>query len=122
MFWLSPSLTLLMLTVVPPVSLGAVFYGRYLKKLSNRTQEAVLRLRDSHRLMAAVRSFANFNCFFGVLSAQFPSHSVYWYLVSSLMSEVRDRTGRGGEEFSHGTRIGILALAKPVTVCDRIII
>ncbi|EJD08405.1 uncharacterized protein FOMMEDRAFT_101808 [Fomitiporia mediterranea MF3/22] len=41
MFYLSPQLTLLMLTVVPPVSLGAVFYGRYLKKLSNRTQEAV---------------------------------------------------------------------------------
>jgi ABC-type bacteriocin/lantibiotic exporter with double-glycine peptidase domain len=41
MFWLSPSLTLLMLTVVPPISLGAVFYGRYLKKLSGRTQEAL---------------------------------------------------------------------------------
>jgi ABC-type multidrug transport system fused ATPase/permease subunit len=41
MFWLSPSLTLLMLTVVPPVSLGAVFYGRYLKRLSNKTQEAL---------------------------------------------------------------------------------
>lgn len=57
MFYLSPTLTLLMLTVVPPVSLGAVrefvasvfcllmcsqvFYGRYLKQLSNKTQEAV---------------------------------------------------------------------------------
>ncbi|EMD33179.1 hypothetical protein CERSUDRAFT_118237 [Gelatoporia subvermispora B] len=41
MFYISPTLTLLMLTVVPPVSLGAVFYGRYLKKLSNRTQEAL---------------------------------------------------------------------------------
>jgi hypothetical protein len=58
MFYLSPTLTLLMLAVVPPVSLGAVsicctahifgvlmcsqvFYGRYIKQLSNRTQEAV---------------------------------------------------------------------------------
>ncbi|KAF8584310.1 hypothetical protein K439DRAFT_1633682 [Ramaria rubella] len=41
MFWISPTLTALMLAVVPPVSLGAVFYGRYLKQLSNRTQEAV---------------------------------------------------------------------------------
>ncbi|KAH9949263.1 P-loop containing nucleoside triphosphate hydrolase protein [Amylocystis lapponica] len=41
MFYISPKLTLLMLTVVPPVSLGAVFYGRYLKKLSNKTQEAL---------------------------------------------------------------------------------
>ncbi|KAF9450097.1 hypothetical protein P691DRAFT_666011 [Macrolepiota fuliginosa MF-IS2] len=41
MFYTSPTLTLLMLAMVPPVSLGAVFYGRYLKKLSNKTQEAV---------------------------------------------------------------------------------
>lgn len=58
----SPTLTALMLAVVPPVSLGAVrlensrmillscasvfsvfqvVYGRYLKTLSNRTQEAI---------------------------------------------------------------------------------
>lgn len=30
-----------MLCVVPPISLGAVFYGRYLRKLSNLTQEAI---------------------------------------------------------------------------------
>ena len=60
MFYVSPTLTMLMLAVVPPVSLGAVcfvpyisyflpinllhlqfFYGRYLKKLSNQTQEAI---------------------------------------------------------------------------------
>ncbi|AAW41541.1 hypothetical protein CNBB3900 [Cryptococcus deneoformans B-3501A] len=41
MFWISAKLTLVMLCVVPPVSLGAVFYGRYLRKLSNLTQEAV---------------------------------------------------------------------------------
>lgn len=61
MFYISPQLTVLMLAVVPPVSLGAVcglalgrkvllfinqfteqvFYGRYLKKLSNKTQEAL---------------------------------------------------------------------------------
>ncbi|KAJ3575268.1 hypothetical protein NP233_g1204 [Leucocoprinus birnbaumii] len=41
MFYTSPNLTLLMLAMVPPVSLGAVFYGRYLKKLSHQTQEAV---------------------------------------------------------------------------------
>ncbi|KAK7691345.1 hypothetical protein QCA50_004740 [Cerrena zonata] len=41
MFYISPKLTLLMLAVVPPVSLGAVFYGRYLKRLSNKTQEAL---------------------------------------------------------------------------------
>ncbi|GFZ48505.1 ATP-dependent permease MDL1, mitochondrial [Saitozyma sp. JCM 24511] len=41
MFWISSKLTLVMLCVVPPISLGAVFYGRYLRKLSNLTQEAI---------------------------------------------------------------------------------
>ncbi|KAF7798827.1 hypothetical protein EIP86_010053 [Pleurotus ostreatoroseus] len=41
MFYISPQLTVLMLAVVPPVSLGAVFYGRYLKRLSHKTQEAL---------------------------------------------------------------------------------
>ncbi|KAG8762519.1 ATP-binding cassette permease mdl1, partial [Ceratobasidium sp. 423] len=41
MFYLSPTLTALMLAVVPPVSLGAFAYGRYLKRLSNRTQEGL---------------------------------------------------------------------------------
>ncbi|EJD46962.1 hypothetical protein AURDEDRAFT_113579 [Auricularia subglabra TFB-10046 SS5] len=41
MVYLSPTLTVLMMAVVPPVSLGAVFYGRYIKELSNRTQEAI---------------------------------------------------------------------------------
>ena len=58
MLYVSPSLTMLMLAVVPPVSLGAVcrwhmylesltltslqvWYGRYIKKLSNQTQEAI---------------------------------------------------------------------------------
>lgn len=41
MFWISAKLTAVMLCVVPPISLGAVFYGRYLRKLSNLTQEAI---------------------------------------------------------------------------------
>ena len=54
MFWISAKLTFVMLAVVPPISLGAVscpvlvipadtevFYGRYLRKLSNLTQEAI---------------------------------------------------------------------------------
>ncbi|QRV97861.1 ABC transporter transmembrane region [Ceratobasidium sp. AG-Ba] len=41
MFYISPTLTALMLAIVPPVSLGAFAYGRYLKRLSNRTQEGL---------------------------------------------------------------------------------
>ncbi|PWN35298.1 putative ATP-binding cassette transporter [Meira miltonrushii] len=41
MFLISTQLTLLMMAVVPPAAIGAVFYGRYLRDLTNRTQEAV---------------------------------------------------------------------------------
>lgn len=41
MFLISAKLTGVMLAVVPPVSIGAVIYGRYLRKLSKQTQEAL---------------------------------------------------------------------------------
>ncbi|KAL7408902.1 hypothetical protein BDY24DRAFT_405034 [Mrakia frigida] len=41
MLYISTKLTLVMLAVIPPISLGAVFYGRYLRKLSKQTQEAL---------------------------------------------------------------------------------
>ncbi|KAI0740623.1 P-loop containing nucleoside triphosphate hydrolase protein [Earliella scabrosa] len=62
MFYISPQLTLLMLTVVPPVSLGAVFYGRYLKKLSNRTQEALGDMtKVAQEALSALRTVQAFN-------------------------------------------------------------
>ncbi|EIW53943.1 P-loop containing nucleoside triphosphate hydrolase protein [Trametes versicolor FP-101664 SS1] len=62
MFYISPTLTLLMLTVVPPVSLGAVFYGRYLKKLSNRTQEALGDMtKVAQESLSALRTVQAFN-------------------------------------------------------------
>lgn len=41
MFYISSQLTLLMMAVVPPAAIGAVFYGRYLRDLTHRTQDAV---------------------------------------------------------------------------------
>ncbi|KWU41912.1 hypothetical protein RHOSPDRAFT_12592, partial [Rhodotorula sp. JG-1b] len=41
MFWISSKVTGVMLLIVPPISIAAVFYGRYLKKLSRETQKAV---------------------------------------------------------------------------------
>lgn len=41
MFWISSQLTMFMLCVVPPISIGAVVYGRYLRRLSNQTQESL---------------------------------------------------------------------------------
>ncbi|EGO26419.1 hypothetical protein SERLADRAFT_360705 [Serpula lacrymans var. lacrymans S7.9] len=62
MFYLSPTLTMLMLAVVPPVSLGAVFYGRYLKKLSNKTQEAMGEMtKVAQESLSALRTVQAFN-------------------------------------------------------------
>ncbi|KZT21094.1 hypothetical protein NEOLEDRAFT_1139947 [Neolentinus lepideus HHB14362 ss-1] len=62
MFYLSPRLTLLMLAVVPPVSLGAVFYGRYLKRLSNQTQEALGEMtKVAQEALSALRTVQAFN-------------------------------------------------------------
>ncbi|RPD58151.1 P-loop containing nucleoside triphosphate hydrolase protein [Lentinus tigrinus ALCF2SS1-7] len=62
MFYISPQLTLLMLTVVPPVSLGVVFYGRYLKKLSNHTQEALGEMtKVAQEALSALRTVQAFN-------------------------------------------------------------
>ncbi|ORX72634.1 hypothetical protein DL89DRAFT_277340 [Linderina pennispora] len=41
MLYVSPKLTGIMLGIVPPVALWAVIYGKYIKKLSKKTQEAV---------------------------------------------------------------------------------
>ncbi|KAF8339323.1 P-loop containing nucleoside triphosphate hydrolase protein [Amanita rubescens] len=62
MFYISPHLTMLMLAVVPPVSLGAVFYGRYLKKLSNQTQAAVGEMtKVGSEALTALRTVQAFN-------------------------------------------------------------
>ncbi|KAJ2851155.1 ATP-binding cassette permease mdl1 [Coemansia brasiliensis] len=41
MVYVSPKLTGIMLGIVPPIALWAVLYGRYIKRLSKKTQEAV---------------------------------------------------------------------------------
>src|SRR5690606_28351147 len=41
LFWTSPRLTLVMLAVVPPVALGAMIYGRRVRKLSRQVQDAL---------------------------------------------------------------------------------
>ncbi|KAG2153205.1 P-loop containing nucleoside triphosphate hydrolase protein [Suillus clintonianus] len=62
MFYLSPTLTVMMLGIVPPVSLGAVFYGRYLKRLSNQTQEAMGELtKVAQESLSALRTVQAFN-------------------------------------------------------------
>ncbi|KAJ6497548.1 P-loop containing nucleoside triphosphate hydrolase protein [Mycena sanguinolenta] len=62
MFYVSPTLTMLMLVLVPSMSLGAVLYGRYLKKLSNRTQEAVGEMtKVASESLSALRTVQAYN-------------------------------------------------------------
>lgn len=41
MWLISPTLTTVMLFVIPPISIGSFFYGRFIRKLSLKTQEAM---------------------------------------------------------------------------------
>lgn len=64
MFLISTQLTLLMMAVVPPAAVGAVFYGRYLRDLTNRTQDAVgsmTRTAEERLSSPAFRTIAAFN-------------------------------------------------------------
>ncbi|MFZ5438861.1 MAG: ABC transporter ATP-binding protein [Myxococcota bacterium] len=58
----SPKLTLMMLGIVPPVALSAVFYGRRVRKLSKESQDALARASEvaveSLGGIRTVRSFA----------------------------------------------------------------
>ncbi len=62
LFFTSPQLTLLMLAIVPPVALGAVFYGRKVRKLSKDVQDALAKssevAEESLSGIRTVRSFA----------------------------------------------------------------
>lgn len=64
MFWISSQLTLLMMAVVPPAAIGAVFYGRYLRDLTHRTQDAVgamTRTAEERLSPPAFRTITAFN-------------------------------------------------------------
>jgi ATP-binding cassette subfamily B protein len=57
LFYTSPRLTLLMLSVVPPVALGAVAYGRRVRKLSRDVQDALARGGEvAEEALAGVRT------------------------------------------------------------------
>ncbi|KAJ2762646.1 ATP-binding cassette permease mdl1 [Coemansia sp. BCRC 34490] len=62
MVYVSPKLTAVMLGVVPPIALWAVVYGKFIKKLSRKTQEAVGDLtKVSEERIANVRTVQAFS-------------------------------------------------------------
>ena len=62
LFWTSPTLTALMLAVVPPIALGGVLYGRRVRKLSREVQDALAAAGETAEEaisgIRTVRSFA----------------------------------------------------------------
>ncbi len=62
-FYLAPTLTAFMLVVVPVMVLSALFFGKYIRKLSKRTQEklaaANVVVEESLHSVAMVKAFTN---------------------------------------------------------------
>lgn len=62
MIFISAKLTAVMMAVIPPISLGAVFYGRYLRSLSKKTQDALGDMtKVAEEKLSAFRSVTAFN-------------------------------------------------------------
>lgn len=61
--WLSPKLSLIMLSVIPAVALIAVFFGRFIRKLSKQTQDASAKsnsiLEEALQGIQNVKAFTN---------------------------------------------------------------
>ncbi|ORX55795.1 P-loop containing nucleoside triphosphate hydrolase protein [Hesseltinella vesiculosa] len=61
MLYVSPQLTGTMMLVVPPVAMFAIVYGRYVKKLSRKTQTAVAEItKVSEEKISAIRTVQAF--------------------------------------------------------------
>lgn len=61
--WLSPKLSLIMLSIIPAVALIAVFFGRFIRKLSKQTQDAAAQsnsiLEEALQGIQSVKAFSN---------------------------------------------------------------
>lgn len=64
MLWISTDLTYLMLGIIPPSAVAAVWFGRYIRGLTHKTQDAVGKMTDvaQERLSpSAFRTIATYN-------------------------------------------------------------
>lgn len=62
MLYVSPKLTGIMLGIVPPIAIWAIIYGRYIRRLSKKTQEAVGDLtKVSEERISSVRTVQAFS-------------------------------------------------------------
>lgn len=104
MFWISSKLTLVMLCVVPPISLGAVFYGRYLRKLSNLTQEGLGAMsKTAEEKLNAFKTVTAYN-------AQEMEGKVFSEKVQHVFSLARKEAGASAIFFGMAGLTGNLAM------------
>ncbi len=62
LLYTSPKLTLLMLSIVPPVALGAVFFGRKIRTLSRQAQDALANASEvAEETISGIRTVRAFN-------------------------------------------------------------
>lgn len=63
LFWISPKLTFLMLSIVPIVAVAAVIFGRYIRKISREVQDRIAEsntiIEETLQGITNVKAFAN---------------------------------------------------------------
>lgn len=114
MVYISTKLTMVMLAVVPPVSLGAVFYGRYLRNLSKQTQDALGDMtKVAEEKLSAFRTLTAFNsqCVFAS-----PGTAVMLTDIRACFSSIRPMEV---ESFSQKVDV-VLSLAKKEAMASGI--
>lgn len=63
LIWLSPKLSLIMISIIPAVAIFAVFFGRFIRKISKQTQDAAAKsnnvLEEALQGIQNVKAFTN---------------------------------------------------------------
>jgi ABC-type multidrug transport system fused ATPase/permease subunit len=95
LLYTSPSLTLVMLSVVPPVALGAVAYGRRVRKLSGDVQDALARESEiAQEALSGVRTVRAF----AAEQVEARRYSMSAHASGSINA---DKTSSTGDRLSH---------------------
>ncbi|HEY2028452.1 MAG TPA: ABC transporter transmembrane domain-containing protein [Myxococcales bacterium] len=104
LFFTSPTLTLLMLAVVPPVAFGAVWYGRRLRKLSKEVQDALAAANEiAEEAISGIRTVRSF-------TAE-PAEVARYAEKTQRSYQLAKRRAYAGGTFMAGAQIGAFASA-----------
>jgi ATP-binding cassette subfamily B protein len=104
LFLTSPTLTLLMLAVVPPVALGAVWYGRKLRRLSKEVQDALAAANEiAEEAISGIRTVRSF-------TAE-PAEARRYAVKTQRSYQLAKRRAFAGGAFMGGAQTGAFASA-----------